>query len=81
MRGRKSAPSADFMTAELQVIESGARRNLRDEFVQPPAFYNRREMKPRDSKYLPKSHTYLEPASGARHVVSPCQQTHQLYAS
>lgn len=41
MRCRKSAPSADFMATELQVIESGARRNLRDWFAQPPAFYNK----------------------------------------
>lgn len=50
----KSAPSADFMATESQVIESDARRNLRYQLVQPPVFYNMREMKPRDIIYLPK---------------------------
>lgn len=54
MRCRKSAPSADFMAIKLQVSESGAGRNLRDQLVQVPALDNRRETKPRDSKYISK---------------------------
>lgn len=55
MRCRKSAPSADFMAIKLQVIESRARRNLRDQLVQPPAFYSMKEMKSRDSNIFPRS--------------------------
>lgn len=54
MRCRKSAPSADFMATKLQVIESGAGRNLGDQ-LSSPCLLNMREMKPRDIRYLPKA--------------------------
>lgn len=42
------------MATELQVIESGAKRNLRYQLVQTPAFYIMREIKFRYIKHLPK---------------------------
>lgn len=63
------------MATELQVIESGARRNLRYQLVQTPAFYIMREIKFRYIKHLPKV-TQLPGASTRGQIYCiPCQGT------